>query len=292
MAIGEPVGPLTKAVCDELGIADRPILIQGGIDAHVGMLGLGAVVPGRLAVIMGTSFVHLGLTPDPLSISGLWGPYSNAVVPGYYLMEGGQTSAAAITRWFRDNFAKDLGADGYGGLAREAAAVEPGADGLVVLDFWQGNRTPFRDPDLSGTIWGMDLHHTRGHLYRAVLESVAHGTRNILTSFADNGFAVDNMVICGGATKNPLWMQIIADICKTPIVLTRDADAVLLGGALASAVGTGVYEDFTAASDVMVKNSKIIEPDNATAALYDRAHDAYLATHKALAPLMHAAGKE
>jgi len=284
--MGEPLAALTPEACRELGIKGEPALIQGGIDAHVGMTGLGAVVPGVLAVIMGTSFVHLGLSREREFIPGLWGPYSNAVVPNHSLLEGGQTSAGAITRWFKDVFAKDLGCEAYAKLAAEAAGTEPGADGLIALDFWQGSRTPICDPDLRGAIWGMDLHHSRGHMYRAVLESVAHGTRNILSAFARGGYQVDGMAVCGGVVKNPLWLKIIADVCQTPVILTRDPDAVLLGAAMTAAVGVGAHADYEAAAKTMVHRVQVVHPDPGNAAVYDEAHARYLRTCEALAPLM------
>lgn len=291
-AMGEPVGRVTPEAAKELGIQGTPMLIQGGIDAHVGMVGLGTVVPGIMGVIMGTSFVHLALSEERMFIPGLWGPYSNAVVPGYSLLEGGQTSAGAITRWFKEVFAKDLGDEAYALLAQEAATAPPGCDGLTVLDFWQGSRTPVCDPDLTGCMWGMDLHHTRGHMYRAVLESVAHGTRNILSAFRKGGYHVDNMAVCGGVTKNPLWLQIIADICQTPIVLTKDTDAVLLGGAITGSVGVGIHPSFQAASESMVHQRSVVEPDSSLTWIYDKAHQRYLATYEALSPLMRAGRKE
>ncbi len=291
-AMGEPLGRVTPEAARELGIKGTPILVQGGIDAHVGMLGLGATTPGVMGVIMGTSFVHLALSEKRTAMPGLWGPYSNAVVPGYCLLEGGQTSAGAITRWFKDVFAKDLGDEAYALLAQEAASAPPGADGLTVLDFWQGSRTPVCDPDLSGCMWGMDLHHTRGHMYRAVLESVAHGTRNILSAFVKGGYKVESMAVCGGVTKNPLWLQIIADVCQTPIMLTMDPDAVLLGAAVTGAVGLGIHADFRAAAEAMVLWRSVVEPDPKQAGVYDEAHARYLATCEALFPLMRAAGKE
>ncbi len=284
--MSEPLGQMIPEAVEALGIKGAPIVVQGGIDAHVGMIGLGTVVPGILGVIMGTSFVHLGLSEKPMFIDGLWGPYSNAVVPGYSLLEGGQTSAGAITRWFKDVFAKDLGDEAYALLAKEAAEAPPGCDGLTVLDFWQGSRTPVCDPDLTGAMWGMDLHHTRGHMYRAVLESVAHGTRNILDAFSNGGYHVDSMAVCGGVTKNPFWLQIIADICQTPIVLTKDPDAVLLGGAITASVGAGIYGDFKTAADVMVRKLDVVTPDTGMASVYDESHRYYLETFEAVAPLM------
>ena len=201
LAMGETVGYLTRDACMELGLSEVPLLVQGSIDAHTGMLGLGVTRSGQMAVIMGTSFVHLALSDKPIFARGLWGPYPNVVVPDQWLLEGGQISAGSITGWFRDHLAKDLfnsGDQAYQVLAEEAKAAPPVSEGLIALDFWQGNRTPFRDSSLSGAIWGLQLHHKRGHVYRAVLEAVGYGTKNVLQVFEQNGFQANKVIACGG----------------------------------------------------------------------------------------------
>lgn len=294
LAMGDVVGEAKSEVRRELGLDDDVLVVQGGIDAHTGMLGLGVTDPGRMAVIMGTSFVHLTLLKQPVYAPGLWGPYANVITPGNWLLEGGQISAGSITRWFRDNFGGNaaLGqGNAYAQLAAEAAAMPAGAEGLIVLDFWQGNRTPFGDPLASGTIWGLRLHHTRGHVYRAILESVAYGTRNILKVFAEYGCPVQEIVACGGVVNNPVWLQIIADVCQIPVATTKFSEAGLLGAAMTAAVGSKLYSSFTHAAQEMVVTDKVIFPDPGKQTVYDDYFRMYLETYQALAPLMKQAGK-
>lgn len=291
LAMGEVVGPVTAEACRELGLDGDVLVIQGGIDAHTGMLGLGVTDPGRMAVIMGTSFVHLTLLKQPVYAPGLWGPYANVITAGNWLLEGGQVSAGSITRWFRDNFAASEQENAYAILAEQAAAVPAGAEGLIALDFWQGNRTPYGDPYASGAIWGLRLHHTRGHVYRAILESVAYGTRNILQAFAEHGCPVQEIVACGGVVKNPVWLQIIADVCQIPVSTTAFSEAGLLGAALTAAVGIRHYSSFAHAAQAMVMADKVLYPDASKKTVYNDYFRKYLETYQALTPLMKQAGK-
>jgi FGGY-family pentulose kinase len=289
LAMGEAIGHLTKDACRDLGLSESPLLVQGSIDAHTGMLGLGVTETGELAVIMGTSFVHLALSDKPVFAKGLWGPYPNVIVPDLWLLEGGQISAGSITRWFRDHLAKDIvdgGDRAYQRLAEEAKNVPPGSEGLIVLDFWQGNRTPFRDPQLSGAIWGLRLNHERGHVYRAILEAVGYGNKNVLQAFRKNDFQPKKIIACGGAVKNDLWIQIIADICQMPITITRETEAVLLGAAVNASVGSGFYGSFTDACRQMVSDVRIVQPNEENREVYSYYFKKYLETHEVLRPMM------
>ena len=172
LEVGEVIGGIDKSIADKLNLPDHIKIIQGAIDAHTALLGMGITRPKELGMIMGSSFVHLALSENPIFNEGLWGPYENAVINNYWLLEGGQTSGGSINRWFRDNFAKDLKENAFQKLSEEASNIPPGSEGLVVLDFWQGNRTPYKDPLLKGNIYGLRLLHTRGHIYRAILEGV------------------------------------------------------------------------------------------------------------------------
>jgi ribulose kinase len=214
-------------------------------------------------------------------------------VPGQYTVEGGQVSTGSVVKWFKDNFcgkeaalAAARGVDVYTVLGELAQSVPPGSEGLVVLDYWQGNRTPYVDPEARGIIRGLSLKHTSGHLFRAILEGIAYGTEHILRTFRQNGFVVEEMVAAGGPTRSPLWMQIHADVSNVPITLPAVADAPALGSAILGAVAAGLFPDVQAAASQMVHGSARIEPDPAMHAAYRFYVDQYIATYPPLQALI------
>lgn len=290
--IGSPIGVITAETAAELGLPVGIKVFQGGIDAHMCMLGLGVVNPGQMGVIMGTSFVHLALTKEPVFHPGLWGPYPGAVLEGLWLLEGGQVSSGSLTRWFKDQLAGDLtendtGEDPYAILARQAAEVSPGSDGLIMLDTWQGNRTPYRDPLARGAAVGLTLSHTRAHLYRAMLESVAYGTRNILEAFDVADCPVNELIASGGVLKNPVWMQIIADVTGVPLRKAGFTEAGVLGCAIAAFSGLGIYKDLPEAAAAMVQYGETVLPNLQNRELYDFYFEGYKRTYQLLSPEMH-----
>src|SRR6218665_1673512 len=110
-------------------------------------------------------------------------------------------------------------------MLRQAEAMPIGADGLVALDFWQGNRNPYIDYELQGALWGLTLKHTPAHMLRALIESVAYGTENILRTLRAHAVSIETMVICGGATRTPFLTQMHADVCGIPIAVPKVLDA-------------------------------------------------------------------
>jgi ribulose kinase len=218
---------------------------------------------------------------------GLWGPFEDAVVQGEWTIEAGQASTGGTVRWLLDLLAGNLPSDVERYLAADAAAaaVKPGAEGLTVLDFWQGSRTPIKDPLARGTIWGLTTAHGPGHLLRAVYEGTAYGNRHILEKLGELGVPTTQIVACGGGTRSPLWLQILADVAGMPITLTTVPDAVSLGSAICAAVGAGVYSDLFTAGQAMVHPGMTVIPDSSTRALYDEGYALYKETYRALAPL-------
>ncbi|KPJ64354.1 hypothetical protein AMK68_01815 [candidate division KD3-62 bacterium DG_56] len=285
LAMGEPQGELTQQAAQELGLPAGLPVAEGGIDAYTGMFGLAVTRPGRMALVMGSSTCHMALSERAIFGSGVWGPYPDALIPGTWVLEGGQTATGSIVKWFRDNFA--AGAK-YDELDRGAAAVPPGSEGLVMLDYFQGNRTPIRDPLVRGAIWGLSLKHTSAHVFRAVCEGTAYGTRHILQDLADHGFTATEIYACGGGAKSRLWLQIHADVCGVPIFLTAVPEATTLGSAICAAVGAGLYANPDEAAQNMVQVTSRIEPDAANREVYDFYFGKYLETYRPMAPLMHA----
>ena len=161
-----------------------------------------------------------------------------------------------------------------------------GADGLIVLDYWQGNRTPYVDPEARGIMRGFSLKHTTGHVFRALMEGIAYGTEHILRVFGPTATVVDQMVGAGGPTKSRLWMQIHADVSNVPIMLTQVPDAPALGSAILGAVAAGLYPDVATAAGQMVHLRERIEPNPVAHAAYRFYVDQYIATYPRVQDLM------
>lgn len=293
-ALGDFVGELTDEAAKELGLKEGIPVAQGGIDAHLGVLGLGAVEQGDMALIMGSSTCHLALSPIPVFGSGVWGPFDEAIVPESWVLEGGQTSTGSIVKWFKDNFAHDIvqkassrGVSPYTLLDEMASEVPPGSEGLVTLDYWQGNRSPLRDPKARGTVWGLSLKHRKEHILRSIYEGTAFGTRLILEALSDKNFKVKKMFAGGGGAQSKLWLQIHADVCQTPIFLTEEPESMALGAAMCAAIGAGIYKDFEEAASKMIKVTTQIVPNKNNKEVYDFYFDKYKRTYENLKDLMH-----
>jgi ribulose kinase len=287
LPMGAQAGALTAGAAQQLGLRAGIAVSMSGIDAHAGMVGLNVLAPGTLALITGTSTCQLVQTVDPVIDPGLWGPFENAVVSGEWTLEAGQASTGGTVRWLLDTLGGALpaGSERYAQADTAAAAIKPGADGLTVLDFWQGSRTPIKDPQARGTIWGLTPAHTPGHLLRAVYEGTAYGNRHILDKLGQLGVPTSQIVACGGGTRSVLWLQILADVAGVPISLTTVPDAVALGSAICAAVGAGAFPDLRTAGQAMVRLSTTVEPDAALRAVYDEGYVRYRETYTALAPL-------
>jgi FGGY-family pentulose kinase len=292
--LGEAVGGLRKDVAEELGLrADTPVA-EGGIDAYMGALGLGVVEPGKLALITGSSHVMIGQAAEPVHGPGFWGAYTDAMVRGQYSVEAGQVSTGSVVAWFKNNFAGDVaaeaaerGVDPYVILNELAGKVPVGSEGLVVLDYFQGNRSPHTDPYARGLVSNLSLSHGKGHVFRAILEGICYGTETIFRELRLHGFEPRLSVASGGPTKSELWMQMHADVSNVPIQLTKVGEGPALGSAMLAAVGAGVYVDLAEAARNMVHEDRTIEPDQTRHEEYQFWVDRYNELYSAVKAEMH-----
>jgi ribulose kinase len=278
---------LTAEAAQALGLTTATTVSVSGIDAHAGMVGINALEPGTLALIMGSSTCQLALSQEPIFDDGIWGPFESAVVPGAWVAEAGQASTGSTVRWLIDlvdgtALGSPPAGDRYARVEALAAAVPPGAAGLTLLDHWQGSRTPIRDANARGAITGLTLAHGPGHLLRAVYEGTAYGNRRVLSCLADLGVPIARIIACGGGTRSRLWLQILADVAGIAIELTDAPDAVTLGSAICAAVGAGAYADLQSAAGAMVRSAAPIRPDEHLGDTYDRGYSRYIATYDAL----------
>ena len=263
--LGDNLGTLTPEAAEHLGLSPNTIVGQGGVDAYIGNFGLGVIKPGKVALITGSSHLIMGVTDQyTYQSAGIFGPFPDAIIKGTGIVEGGQISSGSIVSWFKNHFCKDLDMQPEGAYAilnREAAELEPGSDGLLVLDWWQGNRTPYTDPSIRGNIYGLSLSHTRAHIFRAIMEGVAYGTENVFQSFRKAGYTVEEVYMGGGTTNSDLFMQIHADVSNVVINVPKNPQSPTLGSAILATVAAGLYDSFDDAVKAMVQYSKRIEPN-------------------------------
>jgi len=241
--IDQAVGGLTKEWAGKTGLpAGIPVAV-GAFDAHLGAVGAG-IEPGTLVKIIGTSTCDMMVVPVgyPLAdIPGLCGIVRGSILPNFLGLEAGQSAVGDIFNWFV-NYIQPGGkkAGSHEALTAAAAKVKPGASGLLALDWNNGNRTILVDQRLTGLLLGQTLYTTPGEIYRALIEATAFGALTIIYRFEEYGCQVQQVVNCGGiAERNPLVMQIYADVTGRPMKVACSAQTCAVGAAIAGAVVAG-----------------------------------------------------
>jgi ribulose kinase len=270
---GAVAGRLTPQAAASTGLPAGLPVVQGLMDSYAAALAADVYRPGRVALSIGSSSSYLGLSrqlaPDPR----LLGPVPEALGRGTVVQQGGQTSAAAVAEWFSRQLAPGVP---LATLDAEAASILPGADGLWAVDTWQGCRTPHRNPAARGMWGGLTLAHTRAHLFRATLESVAFGGRAVLETLEEAGVAGRELVVTGGAARSNLWMQIHADVLGRPLLRLAAEQPVTLGAAMCAAVGAGLHPGLAAAAAAMSAIGPGWQPDPERHRAYQPLYASYL----------------
>ena len=245
----EPAGSLCPEWAARLGLtAGIPIAI-GEFDVHYGAIGCG-VREGTLVKVIGTSTCDCAVVSadKPVAdIPGICGIVKGAILPGFFGIEAGQSAVGDIFKWWVEGV---CGGDAalHAQLTAEAAKQKPGQAGLLALDWNNGNRTILVDQLLSGLILGQDLYTTRADVYRALIEATAFGARAIIERIQEYGVPIDRVVCSGGiAEKNPLLMQIYADVTGRAMHVAGSSQSCALGSAIAAAVLAGAHPDFETA---------------------------------------------
>lgn len=283
------VGLLTSETATKTGLPEGLPIAQGGPDAFVGMIGLGCIRPGQLCLITGSSHLHCCVSSNAATAPGIWGAYAGAPIPGCCFAEGGQSSTGSLLRWMKNLFGNgDSDAIDYKTLDKEAMSVPPGSEGLVALETFQGSRTPFTDAKARGAFIGLTLSHTRGHIWRSLMEAVCLGTKGCIEGLSKAGHSCDQIIIAGGATRSPLWLQMHADVTGKPVIICENTDAPLLGCAILASVCGGVHDNIESAVKAMVREAKRIDPNEDISAIYDHLYDdVYSILSPTIRPLVH-----
>jgi L-ribulokinase len=278
-----PAGQLGPEWAKKLGLpAGIPIAI-GELDVHYGSIGSG-IAEGTLVKAIGTSTCDCCVVRADKTVAdipGICGIVPGAILPGYYGIEAGQSAVGDIFKWWVEKICRG-DAQAHLELTRQAAASKPGQSGLLALDWHNGNRTILVDPRLTGLMLGQTLHTTQAELYRALIEATAFGARAIIERIHEYGVPVERVVCCGGiAEKNPLLMQIYADVTGCSMRVAGSSQAAALGSAVAASVlagpARGGYADFPSAQKAMTSLKPVVyTPEPASQAVYDRLYRFYV----------------
>jgi L-ribulokinase len=232
---GSRAGGLSERAAALTGLrAGTPVAVAN-VDFHASVPATTVTAPGTLVMIMGTSNGHLLLGDELAQVEGMCGVVEDGIVPGYFGYEAGQSALGDIFGWF----ARTVGAT-HEALAAEAAKLRPGENGLLALDWWNGNRSVLVDADLRGLLVGMTLATRPPDIYRALVEATAFGTRVIVEAFERAGLPVGEIVACGGLpNRSPFVMQVFADVTGREIAVAGSRQAPALGAAMFGAVAAG-----------------------------------------------------
>jgi L-ribulokinase len=283
-AVDTAAGGLTALWAKKLGLpAGIPVAI-GAFDAHLGAVGSG-IQSGTLVKILGTSACDMAVSPNTQKlrdIPGICGIVDSSIVPGFWGLEAGQSAVGDIFNWFVNYI--QPGGEKLGShveLTNKAAKLKPGQSGLLALDWNNGNRTILVDQRLTGLLVGQTLHTRPEEIYRALIEATAFGALTIINRFEEYGVKIRQVVNCGGiAEKNPMLMQIYADVTGREMKVSRSAQTCALGSAVAAAVVGGAYKSFaTAQKAICGLKPKTFKPDKKAAVVYKQLYAQYKTLH-------------
>lgn len=260
----EQAGTVTQRAAAETGLPQGIPVTTGTIDAWSEAISVDAHHVGDLMLMYGTTLFMINTVDTAVREPSLWGTVG--AFAGTTNLAGGMATSGAITGWLRELYGKP----DYATLVTEAGESQPGANGLLMLPYFAGERTPVNDPDARGVVAGLTISHTRGDLYRAALEAIAYGVRHNIEAFEAAGGQVSRVVAVGGGTQGSLWTQIVSDVTGKPQELRRTSIGASFGMAFLAArlIGEASMSDWNPVD-------RIVEPDPAHRELYDAGYRRY-----------------
>jgi xylulokinase len=279
----EIAGGIITAAAAETGLAEGTPVTCGTIDAAAEAVSVGVLDPGDMMMMYGSTIFIIMPTARRVNDARLWtAPW---LFPGSHAAMAGLATSGTLTHWFRTHFARDLPAEtAFATLADEAAASPPGAKGLLMLPYFSGERTPIHDVNAKGMLFGLDLTHTRGDIYRALLEGIAHATAHVTDTCREAGATPRRIMAVGGGTKNAIWLQATSDITGHPQNVCRTTVGASYGNAFLAALAIGAVQRDTIHTWNPVEQE--VTPDPALASLYARRHTVFRALYAQTKALM------
>ncbi len=274
----EVTGVVNADAAEMTGLKVGTPVVGGGGDQAAGAVGVGAVEPHIVSLVVGTSGVVFAPLPAyAYEPQGRLHAFCHAV-PGMWHFMGVTLSAAGSLQWYRDTLAAG---EEFDALLAPAADIAPGSDGLLFLPYLSGERTPYPDPLARGAFIGLTVRHTQAHMTRAVLEGVAFSLKDCFGLMDNAGLPTQLQVrVSGGGARSPIWRQILADVLGAPLVTTNSTEGAAYGAALLAAVGARVFPDVASACQAAIRTSAATEPRDSS--VYERPYRNYQALYPAL----------
>jgi xylulokinase len=285
-------GEVTAEAARETGLAEGTPVIVGTCDAFAEGLSVGTVEVGEANILYGTTMIF-GLTlggPQTASgAPGIPGPLPNTFRTGLAMSASG-----ALTTWFRDNFGQmeqeaeeKLGISAYQLLSEQAAEIPPGSEGLVILPYFAGERSPIHDGLARGMVLGLTLSHTRKHIYRALLEAVAYSLRHSLEAMGDTGVEIQRIVSTGGGAKSALWTQIVGDVIGQDQEVILNPFGAPYGDAFMAGYGAGIFKDLSPFREGWAPKTRKVRYNPETKKVYDQYYEVYRGLYEINKDSMH-----
>ncbi len=271
----ELAGTVSRQAAEETGLREGTPVTVGTADAAAEAVAAGVLGTGDTMLMYGSTMFFIQICDELPRSRVLWPTVY--LCPATNALAAGMSTTGALTRWFRDNFAASEaaaelrgGPNAYKALADEAARVPPGSDGLLVLPYFSGERSPINDPLARGVVAGLSLSHSRAHLYRAVLEGVAYGIRQNLEEMTAAGAPPKRLIAIGGGAKNSLWLQIVSDVTGRE-QLVQSTPGASYGDAMLAAIGVGILPDMRTA-DRWLGPAQTVPPISSNTQHYERGY--------------------
>lgn len=276
-------GHVTARAARATGLSTGTPIIAGTIDAASEALSVGVIRSGDMMIMYGSTVFTIMLSKTRIKDARLW--YAPWLFRGEHASMAGLATSGTLTHWFRDQAARELDReDAFRRLTREAEASPPGAGGLVVLPYFSGERTPIHDPSAKGVIFGLNLTHKRGDIYRALLEGIACGTNQIIETYSEIGHLPKRLLAVGGGTKNRVWSQATSNISGLGQTVCRKTLGACYGDAFLAALAVGDVRK----SDISTWNptERLIKPDRKNRAVYELQYRIFKALYARTKDLM------
>jgi xylulokinase len=277
-------GKVTAGAAKITGLAEGTPVTFGTADASAEAVSVGVVKPGQMMLMYGSTIFMYLVTSQPRVDERLWA--ARYLFPGTSAFAAGTATSGSLTRWFRDKLTPDLllteksgGENAYSALIREAQGISAGSEGLVVLPFFSGERTPINDPKARGVFFGLTLSHQRGHLFRAVLEGVGYGIRQHFDVMREIGVEPEDVISVGGGTKNALWLQIVSDISGVAQKVPAVTFGASYGDAFLAGMSVGAFSSYDQINS-WLHYDRVITPDTKKYEAYNRYYQIYLQLYR------------